>query len=77
MNSPDDKKPSQLLSSPIAKKHVNLDDSLVTLCPTKYTKINHDDIFIDDRKPSSMSSPTPKTDYSQHTLISVTAKMIH
>ena len=39
MNSPEDKKPSQLLSSPIAKKHVNLDDSLVTPCPTKYAKL--------------------------------------
>ncbi len=76
MNSPEDKKPSQLLSSPIAKKHVNLDDSLVTPCPTKYAKINHDDPFIDDRKPSSMSSPTSKTDYSQHALIPVTAKII-
>jgi hypothetical protein len=75
MNSPEDKKPSQLLSSPIAKKHVNLDDYLVTPCPKKYAKINHDDPFIDDRKPSSMSSPTSKTDYSQHTLIPVTAKM--
>ncbi len=77
MSSPEDKKTSQLPSSPIAKKHVNLNDSLVTLCPTKYVKINHDDPFIDDRKPSSMSSPTSKTDYSQHTLITVTAKMIH
>jgi hypothetical protein len=37
----------------------------------------HDDPFIDDRKPSSMSSPTSKTDYSQHMSIPVTAKMIH
>jgi hypothetical protein len=77
MSSPEDKKTSQLPSSPIAKKHVNLNDSPVTPCPTKYTRINHDYPFIDDRKPSSMSSPTLKTDYSQHTLIPVTAKMIH
>jgi hypothetical protein len=77
MSSPEDKKTSQLPSSPIAKKHVNLNDSPVTPCPTKYARINHDDPFIDDRKPSSMSSPTSKTDYSQHTLIPVIAKMIH
>ena len=77
MSSPEDKKTSQLPSSPIAKKHVNLNDSPVTPCPTKYARINHDDPFIDDRKPSSMSSPTLKTDYSQHTLTPVTAKMIH
>jgi hypothetical protein len=77
MSSPEDKKTSQLPSSPIAKKHVNLNDSPVTPCPTQYARINHDDPFIDDRKPSSMSSPTSKTDYSHHTLIPVTAKMFH
>jgi hypothetical protein len=77
MSSPEDKKTSQLPSSPIVKKHVNLNDSLVTPCPSKYARFNHDDPFIDDRKPSSMSSPTSKTDYSQHMLNPITAKKIH
>ncbi len=68
-------------SSPIGRTQSNLAASFVTPSPKKTNGIRdqavNDEPFINKRKPSSMTAVKGVLNNGEHTLIPVTAKMIH
>ncbi len=81
MSLPEEQPPFKEPSSPIGRMQLDLAASFITPCPKK----NHGDgdqfvddkSVIDERKPSSTTVERGVLNNGEHTLISVTAKMIH
>ncbi len=81
MSSPEERHPFEEPSSPIGRMQSGLAVSFITPSPKK----NHGDDdpfvddkpFIDERKPSSMTVERGVLNNGEHTLIPVTARMIH
>jgi hypothetical protein len=81
MSLPDERPSYKEPSSPVGRMQLGLAASFVT--PSPKTKIGNgdqfimDEPFIDERKPSSMTVAKGVLNNGEHTLIPVTAMMIH
>ncbi len=81
MSLPEERPPFEELSSPIGRMQLGLAALFITPSPKK----NHGDgdqfvddkPFIDERKPSSKKVERGVLNNGEHTLIPVTARMIH
>ncbi len=80
MSSPEERPPFEELSSPIGRMQPGLAASLITPSLKKNgdgDQFIDDKPFIDERKPSSIMVERGVLNNGEHTLIPVTARMIH
>jgi hypothetical protein len=81
MSSPDEQPSYEEPSSPVGRMQLGLAALFVTPCPKKNdgngNRFVDDEPFIDERKPSSATVAKGVSNNCEHTLIPVTAKMIH
>jgi hypothetical protein len=79
MSWPEEQSTLEEVSSPIARKNSGMAVSSASPSPKKAIggdRLIDEDIFVDERKLSSMTVPKMHSNNGEHTLIPVTAKMI-